>query len=97
MNNRDLYQKVVGELCKHTGYDEASIINRNIEGCVDARYVLVYMLGQRLTDDEISRETGMARQSVNYIRNHFDSRMNKWSIRNLLFDISGKVCVLHGI
>lgn len=91
MKNRELYQIVVGAVCRHTGYDEVSILKKNLEGCVDARYMLVNILSRYLTDEEIAREAKVTRQSVNYIRNHFDFKNNKWSFRNTLAEICSEI------
>lgn len=91
MKNRELYEMVVGAVCRHTGYDEVSILERNLEGCVDARYMLVHILSRYLTDEEIAKEAKFTRQSVNYIRNHFDLKEKKWSFRNILADICNDI------
>lgn len=44
-----------------------------------------------LTDEEISRQTKIPRQSVNRIRNHFDVKINKWSVKNCLHEISSEL------
>lgn len=87
MKIEDFYQNVVGVVCRVTGVDEYNMLHSNKEACVDARYLLVHFLSQNLTDEEISSLTGASRQSVNYIRNKFLNRINKWSVKIMLSDV----------
>lgn len=84
MKTGDLYQIMMSTVCRHTGVGELELIDSKKEECVDARYLLVYFLSQFLTDEEISRQTKIPRQSVNRIRNHFDVKINKWSVKKCL-------------
>lgn len=81
MKAAELYQNMVAAVCRHTGVGEVDVLESNKEECVDARYILIHFLSQYLTDEDISRVTGLTRQAVNYIRNHFEQKMNKWSIK----------------
>lgn len=82
MKTKDLYQTINAMVRKHTGIEMPSLIFSNKEECVDARYILVYFLAQFLTDDEISRHTNLKRQSINHIRNNFECKLQKWSVKN---------------
>lgn len=88
MKIEDLYQNVLAVVCRNTGVGEYDMLHSNKECCVDARYLLIHFLSQNLTDEEISSLTGMYRQSVNYIRNKFFNRINKWSVKQMLLNIS---------
>lgn len=87
MKTGDLYQIMMSTVCRHTGVGELDMIESNKEECVDARYILIYFLSKYLTDEDISKNTGSTRQAVNYIRNHFENKMNKWSIKSGIYDI----------
>lgn len=87
MKAAELYQTMAATVCRHTGVGEVDILESNKEECVDARYLLVHFLSQYLTDEDISRATGLTRQAVNYIRNHFENKINKWSIKSYMSDI----------
>jgi hypothetical protein len=87
MKTGDLYQIMMSTVCRHTGVGELDMIENNKEECVDARYILIYFLSKYLTDEDISKNTGLTRQAVNYIRNHFENKMNKWSIKSGIYDI----------
>ena len=51
------------------------------EAATDARWVLVRLAGEELTDVEIAKLSGLSRQTVNDIRNHGDERMRRWSVK----------------
>lgn len=94
MKTKDLYQTINSIVCRHTGIELPSLISSNKEECVDARYILVHFLSQYLTDEDISKSTGITRQSVNYIRNHFERRTHKWTVRNYMVDIGSELPVM---
>lgn len=51
------------------------------EAATDARWVLVRIAGEELTDVEIAKLSGLARQTVNDIRNHGDERLKRWGVK----------------
>ena len=91
MKAAELYQTMVAAVCRHTGVGVVDVLESNKEECVDARYILIHFLSQYLTDEDISRVTGLTRQAVNYIRNHFEQKMNKWSIKSNMSDIGDEI------
>lgn len=91
MKTEDLYRIMKAAVCRHTGVGEPDMLASNREECVDARYLLVHFLARYLTDEEISRQTDIPRQSVNRIRNRFELKMHKWSVRNCLHEISSEL------
>lgn len=91
MKAAELYQAMAATVCRHTGVREMDMFGSNKEECVDARYILIHLLSRYLTDEDISRVTGLTRQAVNYIRNHFEQKMNKWSIRSCMYDIGNEI------
>lgn len=88
MKAAELYQTMAATVCRYTGVGEVDMLESNKEECVDARYLLIHFLSQCLTDEEISRQTNLPRQSLNRIRNRFVYKINKWSVRNYLNEIS---------
>lgn len=88
MKNIDLYKKLVVVVSKETGVEEYDIIHSNSEEAVDARYILIHLLSQKLTDTQISSLTRLTRQSVNKIRNNFQYKIKKWSVATNLQHIS---------
>lgn len=93
MKTNDLYNKVVIAICNETGISEYNLIHSNSEESVDARYILVHLLSQKLTDSQISYLTQLTRQSVNKIRNNFQYKINKWTIATNLQRISNEIAM----
>lgn len=91
MKNIDLYKEVVVAVKNETGIEEYEILHSNSEEAVDARYILIYLLSQKLTDTQISSLTRLTRQSVNKIRNNFQYKIKKWSVATNLQHISNEV------
>lgn len=91
MKTEDLYRIMKAAVCRHTGVGEPDMLASNKEECVDARYLLVHFLARYLTDEEISKNTGLTRQAVNYIRNHFGQKLRKWSIKSCMEDIGNEI------
>jgi predicted XRE-type DNA-binding protein len=86
-----LFSMKIIDLYKETGVCESDLIHSNSEEAVDARYILIHLLSQRLTDSQISNLTKLTRQSVNKIRNNFQHKITKWSIATNLQHISNEV------
>lgn len=87
----DLYKEVVVAVKNETGVEEYEMLHSNSEEAVDARYILIYLLSQKLTDTQISSLTRLTRQSVNKIRNNFQYKIKKWSVATNLQHISNEV------
>ena len=91
MKNIDLYNEVVVAVKNETGVEEYEMLHSNSEEAVVARYILIYLLSQKLTDTQISSLTRLTRQSVNKIRNNFQYKIKKWSVATNLQHISNEV------
>ena len=91
MKNIDLYKEVVVAVKNETGVAEYEMLHSNSEEAVDARYILIHLLSQKLTDTQISSLTRLTRQSVNKIRNDFQYKIKKWSVATNLQHISNEV------
>lgn len=82
MTNLEYWQVCLNEVESVTVLTGKDILNGRTEECADARYILVYFLALRLTDNEIAKVSGMSRQRVNYLKLHFNLNYSKWSIKN---------------
>ncbi|UVX35896.1 MAG: DnaA protein [Bacteriophage sp.] len=91
MKNIDLYRELVEAVSNETGIKENDLLHSNSEEAVDARYILIHLLSQKLTDGQISTLTKLTRQSVNKIRNNFQYKIKKWSVATNLQHISNEV------
>lgn len=78
----EFFDKVMNKVTEVTEVSKDDVLHSNREECVDARYILVAVLSERLTDNDIAALTGWKRQTVNFIRNHVEERKRyRWSVR----------------
>lgn len=91
MNLKEMYKEIFEVVSRVTDVDEHSILNSNVEDAVDARYLLIHFLSQKLTDNQIASLTKLTRQSVNKIRNNFQYRIRKWSVSTNMQLISKEI------
>lgn len=92
MGINDLYQEVLGVICKVTGVGEHDMFGSNREECVDARSLLVRVLsGNGITEKEIVCLTGLSQQRVNRLKNNFKNRLCKWTVTNNLQSINNEL------
>lgn len=82
VDNRDYFKLCLDEVIQVSGLSGKDILSKRDEESSDARYILVYFLALRLTDNEIAKVSGMSRQRVNYLKLHFNLNFSKWSIKN---------------
>jgi hypothetical protein len=63
----------VGKVCKS-----------NLEECVDARYVVIAVLSEKLSDKQIAEVSGWSVQLVNKAKNSFASRSKyRWGLKDM--------------
>ena len=79
----NLYDRVKSVVSDYSEIAESDILGSNREECVDARYILIGVLGDWLTDEEISKLTGLTRACANKIRNGMRARLSRFSFRCL--------------
>lgn len=88
----DMYKNVVAVVCEITGIEEKPMLHSNKEACVDARSILINTLTRMgFTECEISTLTGLSQQCVNKLKNNFQSRLTKWSVRTNLQSINNEL------
>lgn len=68
----EMYDRIMSVVEEVTGISKDKILTSNCEECVDARHILVYILGNRsFSDNKIAELTGLTRPGVCIIRNNF--------------------------
>lgn len=86
-----LYDQVLYLVCDYSELEKTEVLTSNREECVDARYILVGVLSEYLTDDEISRLSGLTRACANKIRNGMRAKLNRFSFRCLYNSVNGAI------
>ena len=81
---RDYFNEVLQRVSDVTELDKKLILHSNKEECVDARYVLISVLSERLSDRQIAEVSGLSQQLVNKARNAFVDRCKfRWGLKEL--------------
>lgn len=85
---REFYQNVMAVVCRHTGFNEPQLLHDRHEIVTDARHLLVHLLGEKLTNQEIVHATGLLKQTVSRLMNGYAVRYKqKFSLRCLEADV----------
>jgi arginine/ornithine N-succinyltransferase beta subunit len=84
MNKVELFNEVLDNVCKGTELDTDSVKSSNREECVDARYLVIAVLSEKLSDKQIAEVSGWSVQLVNKARNSFHNRCKcRWGLKEL--------------
>ena len=84
MNKVELFNNVLDNVCKVADLDADSVKCCNKEECVDARYVVIAVLSEKLSDKQIAEVSGWSVQLVNKAKNSFASRSKyRWGLKEM--------------
>ena len=89
MYKADLFEEVLENVCKAMELDAESVKSSHKEECVDARYLVVAVLSERLSDRQIAEVSGWSIPLVNKARNSFVNRCRfRWGLKELYKELS---------
>ena len=84
MDKRDFFEEILGKVCEMTELSCEKVRKSNLEECVDARYVVIAVLSEQLSDKQISEVSGWSVQLVNKAKNHFADRCKyRWGLKDM--------------
>lgn len=84
MDKRDFFESILGKVCEMTEISVEKVCKSNEEECVDARYVVIAVLSEQLSDKQISEVSGWSVQLVNKAKNHFADRCKyRWGLKDM--------------
>ena len=90
MDKRDFFDFILGKVCEMTELSVEKVCKSNLEECVDARYVVIAVLSEKLSDKQIAEVSGWSVQLVNKARNAFVNRCKfRWGLKELYKAVSG--------
>lgn len=85
----EIFNEVLGNVCKAMELDADSVRYSNKEECVDARYLVIAVLSERLSDRQIADVSGWSYQLVNKARNAFKDRCKfRWGLKELYKELN---------
>jgi isopentenyldiphosphate isomerase len=74
MSRREYFESILGKVCEMTELSVEKVCKSNLEECVDARYVVIAVLSEKLSDKQIAEVSGWSIQLVNKAKNSFHNR-----------------------
>ena len=89
MNKVELYENILGKVCEMTELSCEKVCKSNLEECVDARYVVIAVLSEKLSDKQIAEVSGWSVQLVNKAKNNFHKRCKcRWGLKEMYKELS---------
>lgn len=89
MNKVELYENILGRVCEMTELSVEKVCKSNLEECVDARYVVIAVLSEKLSDKQIAEVSGWSVQLVNKAKNSFHKRCQyRWGLKEMYKKLS---------
>ena len=90
MNKVEFYENILGKVCEMTELSVEKVCKSNLEECVDARYVVIAVLSEKLSDKQIAEVSGWSVQLVTKAKNSFHNRCKcRWGLK----DMYKKLCI----
>ena len=90
MCKREYFDFILGKVCEMTELSCEKVCKSNLEECVDARYLVIAVLSEKLSDKQIAEVSGWSVQLVNKARNAFVNRCKfRWGLKELYKAVSG--------
>ena len=84
MAKRDFFITVLNRVCESMELTCDDVLHSNKDECVDARYLVVSLLSERLSDRQIADVSGWSYALVNKARNSFSERCKyRWGLKGL--------------
>lgn len=84
MDKRDLFEEILGKVCEMTELSVEKVCKSNLEECVDARYLVIAVLSEKLSDKQIAEVSGWSIQLVNKAKNGFANRCKcRWGLKDM--------------
>ena len=80
----ELFNEILSKVSEVTELQPEEILKSNKEECVDARYVVIAVLSEKLSDKQIAEVSGWSVQLVNKAKNHFADRCKyRWGLKEM--------------
>ena len=89
MDKVEFYENILGKVCEMTELSCEKVCKSNLEECVDARYVVIAVLSEKLSDKQIAEVSGWSVQLVNKAKNNFHNRCKcRWGLKEMYKKLS---------
>ena len=89
MDKRGYFEETLKKVCEMTELSVEKVCKSNLEECVDARYVVIAVLSEKLSDKQIAEVSGWSVQLVNKAKNSFHNRCKcRWGLKEIYKKLS---------
>lgn len=84
MSRQEYFDFILGKVCEMTELSCEKVCKSNQEECVDARYLVIAVLSEKLSDKQIAEVSGWSVQLVNKAKNNFHNRCKcRYGLKNM--------------
>ena len=84
MDKRDFFKNILEKVAEMTEISLEKVLKSNLEECVDARYVVIAVLSEKLSDKQIAEVSGWSVQLVNKAKISFHNRCkSRWGLKDM--------------
>lgn len=84
MSRQEYFDFILGKVCEMTGISIEKVCRSNQEECVDARYLVIAVLSERLSDKQIAEVSGWSVSLICKARNNFHERCKfRWGLKEM--------------
>lgn len=85
---KELFSEILDKVCSSMELTSNDVLHSNKEECVDARYVVIAVLSERMSDRQIAEVSGWSVQLVNKAKNAFSNRCKyRWGLKDTYKDL----------
>ena len=85
---RAYFDNILGKVCEMTELSVEKVCKCNQEECVDARYLVIALASERLSDRQIAEVSGWSIQLVNKAKNSFHKRCKfRWGLKEMFVSL----------
>jgi isopentenyldiphosphate isomerase len=89
MSRQEYFDFILGKVCEMTELSCEKVCKSNLEECVDARYVVIAALSEKLSDKQIAEVSGWSVQLVNKAKNSFHNRCKyRYGLKEIYKELS---------
>lgn len=90
MYKQDFFCEVLERVCNEMDIQSDMVLHSNREECVDARYIVIAILSERMNNRQIADVSGWSVQLVNKAKNAFEGRcVYRWGLRGIYLKLKG--------
>ena len=84
LDKREYFDSILEKVCEMTLISSDKVWKCNKEECVDARYLVIAVLSEKLSDKQIAEVSGWSVQLICKARNSFHSRCKyRWGLKEM--------------